>query len=114
MAPEAIGDGMYTSRLRLRLCHAHLPSAHIATLSMPNLRLLLLLLLSLPLSLSRSSFFLTAYSDIWSFGIVLWEIITFAKMPYAGLSNMEVVERVCEDDYRLPQPKGMWREMEEC
>eukprot|EP00045_Choanoeca_perplexa_P011605 m.124044 g.124044 ORF g.124044 m.124044 type:complete len:822 (+) comp15689_c0_seq1:229-2694(+) len=46
----------------------------------------------------------TSSSDVWSFGIVLYELITFAKMPYAGLSNMEVVERVT-DDYRLPQPK---------
>eukprot|EP00049_Salpingoeca_infusionum_P012682 m.233685 g.233685 ORF g.233685 m.233685 type:complete len:935 (-) comp15247_c0_seq1:450-3254(-) len=47
----------------------------------------------------------TSASDVWAFGIVLWEIITFAKMPYAGFSNMEVVDRVTEDEYRLPKPK---------
>jgi serine/threonine protein kinase len=47
----------------------------------------------------------TSQTDVWSFGVVLYELFTFAKMPYAGMSNMEVVERIT-DDYRLPQPKG--------
>eukprot|EP00043_Microstomoeca_roanoka_P016057 m.161736 g.161736 ORF g.161736 m.161736 type:complete len:939 (+) comp16381_c0_seq2:1676-4492(+) len=47
----------------------------------------------------------TTQSDTWAFGIVLWELVTFAKMPYAGLSNLEVVERVAEQNYRMPQPK---------
>eukprot|EP00730_Choanoeca_flexa_P007003 TRINITY_DN12265_c0_g2_i9.p1 TRINITY_DN12265_c0_g2~~TRINITY_DN12265_c0_g2_i9.p1 ORF type:complete len:880 (+),score=275.69 TRINITY_DN12265_c0_g2_i9:255-2894(+) len=59
----------------------------------------------------------TSESDVWSFGIVLYELITFAKMPYAGLSNMEVVDRVT-DDYRLPQPKecpdGLYTLMRSC
>jgi serine/threonine protein kinase len=29
-------------------------------------------------------------SDVFSFGIVLWEIYTFGKTPYCGLDNHEV------------------------
>nr|BAG55493.1 protein tyrosine kinase [Monosiga ovata] len=45
-------------------------------------------------------------SDIWSFGVVLWELVTFAKLPYTGLTNSEVCDQVCEEGYRLPCPRG--------
>lgn len=48
----------------------------------------------------------TSASDVWAFGVVLWEIVTFAKLPYGLLSNMEVCDQVTEDDYRMPMPKG--------
>jgi len=48
----------------------------------------------------------TCETDLWSFGIVLWEIATFGKVPYASLDNEQVVDRVCEDDYRMPAPAG--------
>ena len=32
----------------------------------------------------------TTESDIWSFGVVLWEIFTFGKQPWYQLSNSEV------------------------
>lgn len=45
----------------------------------------------------------TTKSDVFSFGVVLWEIVTFAEQPYRGLSNEEVV--TCIADGRiLTQP----------
>ena len=43
----------------------------------------------------------TNYSDVWSFGIVLWEIATLAELPYQWLSNEEVISYV-KRGKRLP------------
>ncbi|PIK53240.1 putative fibroblast growth factor receptor-like [Apostichopus japonicus] len=47
----------------------------------------------------------TLKTDIWSFGVVLWEIFTFGKQtPYKGMSVNELVHRLVKTDYRLPKP----------
>ncbi|TKC37360.1 hypothetical protein EI555_002877 [Monodon monoceros] len=38
----------------------------------------------------------TTHSDVWSFGVVLWEIATLAEQPYQGLSNEQVLRFVME------------------
>lgn len=45
-----------------------------------------------PESLSDGLF--TAKSDMWSYGVLLFEIVTFGSFPYQGLSNSQVVEYV--------------------
>ena len=43
---------------------------------------------------SALSSLFTIKSDVWSFGIVLWEIITYGLRPYPGMTDAEVSERL--------------------
>lgn len=64
-------------------------------------------------------------SDVWSFGVTLWEVLTFAKeQPFDDMTDEQVIEN-CGHYYRndgleqyLPQPSGTPREiydlMREC
>ncbi|KAL4222001.1 hypothetical protein ACF0H5_018047 [Mactra antiquata] len=36
----------------------------------------------------------TSMTDVWSYGVVLWEMATLAEQPYQGLSNEEVMTYV--------------------
>ncbi|KAM7345686.1 uncharacterized protein ACRADG_011869 isoform 2-T2 [Cochliomyia hominivorax] len=42
-------------------------------------------------------------SDVWSFGILLTELVTYGRIPYPGMTNAEVLSQV-EHGYRMPQP----------
>ena len=44
-------------------------------------------------------------SDVWSFGVVMWEIVSYGERPYWNWTNQDVVKAV-EGGYRLPPPPG--------
>ncbi|UYV69020.1 FHDC1 [Cordylochernes scorpioides] len=50
----------------------------------------------------------TSRSDVWSFGVVLWEIFSLGSAPYLGISNAQVRD-LLETGYRLPPPVGLPR-----
>ncbi|XP_034981080.1 tyrosine-protein kinase Lyn isoform X1 [Zootoca vivipara] len=44
----------------------------------------------------------TIKSDVWSFGVLLYEIITYGKIPYPGMSNSDVMIAL-QRGYRMPR-----------
>ncbi|CAM1293786.1 NTRK2 (predicted) [Pycnogonum litorale] len=59
----------------------------------------------------------TVESDIWSYGVVLWEIFEFGKQPWFELSNHEVIQEVTSGRL-LPKPRqcpeDIYRVMTDC
>jgi tyrosine-protein kinase Fer len=45
----------------------------------------------------------TSLCDVWSFGVLLWEIFSLGSVPYAGMSNSKARELI-DNGYRLPSP----------
>ena len=58
------------------------------------------------------------YSDIWSFGVLCWEVFSFARQPFENWDNREVLERVPRGEILTlpPQdcPPHMRGVMQEC
>ncbi|KAI4787645.1 hypothetical protein KUCAC02_036331 [Chaenocephalus aceratus] len=48
----------------------------------------------------------TSASDGWSYGIVMWEVMSYGERPYWDMSNQDVINAI-EQDYRLPPPPGL-------
>ncbi|XP_072546337.1 proto-oncogene tyrosine-protein kinase ROS isoform X2 [Salminus brasiliensis] len=57
------------------------------------------------------------HSDVWAFGVLLWEIMTLGKQPYPAFSNQEVLHHVNVGG-RLPAPaecpQSLYSVMLEC
>ena len=59
----------------------------------------------------------TIKSDVWSFGILLYELITYGRFPYPGMKNAQVLEAL-QNGYRMPCPmdcpEQLYEIMREC
>ncbi|XP_033638273.1 tyrosine-protein kinase RYK-like [Asterias rubens] len=47
----------------------------------------------------------TAASDVWAFGILIWELVTLGQTPYADLDPFEMASYL-KSGYRMPQPQN--------
>jgi len=45
----------------------------------------------------------TSKSDVWSYGVVMWEIYSFGRAPYPRMSQQEVVKKV-QEGFRMDCP----------
>ncbi|XP_046460767.1 insulin-like peptide receptor isoform X3 [Daphnia pulex] len=59
----------------------------------------------------------TSQCDVWSFGVVLWEMATLASQPYQGLTNEQVLKYVIDGGV-MERPEGcpdrLYNLMESC
>ncbi|XP_061427574.1 tyrosine-protein kinase ABL1 isoform X2 [Lethenteron reissneri] len=56
-----------------------------------------------PESLAYNKF--SIKSDVWAFGVLLWEIATYGMSPYPGIDLTQVYD-LLEKGYRMEQPEG--------
>eukprot|EP01114_Cavostelium_apophysatum_P020495 TRINITY_DN6886_c0_g1_i1.p1 TRINITY_DN6886_c0_g1~~TRINITY_DN6886_c0_g1_i1.p1 ORF type:complete len:871 (-),score=113.10 TRINITY_DN6886_c0_g1_i1:55-2667(-) len=59
----------------------------------------------------------TSKSDVWSFGITMWEAYEYGATPWAQKRNAQIIEAVCAGE-RLQQPRNcpddMWQIFTSC
>ncbi|XP_078348198.1 fibroblast growth factor receptor 4-like [Oculina patagonica] len=46
----------------------------------------------------------TAKGDVWSFGVVLWEIVTLGELPYKNVKGVVELHDMLQDGVRLQKP----------
>ncbi|XP_068713935.1 angiopoietin-1 receptor-like [Montipora foliosa] len=66
---------------------------------------------------SLETYVFTVESDIWSYGVLLWEIESGGLKPYAGMTTQEIMTEL-KKGYRLEKPSGcsdaMYQVMRDC
>jgi serine/threonine protein kinase len=49
---------------------------------------------------------LTITSDVWSYGVLIWEMFSLGELPYPGKCNNEIFE-ILKNGYKLPCPDAV-------
>eukprot|EP00198_Chlamydomonas_reinhardtii_P011551 XP_001700888.1 predicted protein [Chlamydomonas reinhardtii] len=47
-------------------------------------------------------------SDVWSYGVVVWQLVTGEAAPWPGLRNVQVMLGVLQGDLRLTVPPSTY------
>ncbi|XP_063989983.1 tyrosine-protein kinase sid-3 [Diachasmimorpha longicaudata] len=45
-------------------------------------------------------------SDVWMFGVTLWEMLTFGEEPWVGLNGSEILRKIDREGERLYEPEA--------